>query len=367
MSARKGAALAAAALALCAPVLVGCSGGKPTPDLTPHVIAAADADPVRPIDGREGYKMSEFSSEPSDEEYRARIDELYTAVVIDGKKPIFAADDPVAAVYDAAIAMLDRYVLNEWYGTDDGAFKTVHTLHDLLAYDIAYDVELYDRYSNGEDIGDDPAFHIDGVFINRLAVCDGLSRAMSFLCAIEGIGCERVTGAYSGVAHAWNKVTIGGKRYNVDITADAANYSVNAGKLKKQLSHGFFMLSDETMRTFRPRLHDYDASENVALEDYDYYAEKTVTVGGSVFSATVRDAAALNRIFEAIDKSGRAVGKIELKLDFEEKINVNDGDMYATEIAEAYRKVKKADFSFTATSKPYFQYPNGVYLFMIYL
>ena len=40
--------------------------------------------------------------------------------------------------------------------------------------------------------------------------------------------------------------------------------------------------------------------------------------------------------------------------------------MYATEIAEAYRKVKKADFSFTATSKPYFQYPNGVYLFMIY-
>lgn len=366
MSARKIFAAATAALALTAPALIGCSGAKRTPDIMPHVVAAADAEPVRPIDGREEYRMSAFSASPSDAEYRARVDELYTAVVIDGKKPIFDAGDPVAAVYDAAIDMLDRYVLNEWHGTDDGAIKTVHTLHDLLAYEVTYDFALYDRYNSGDDIGDDPAFHIDGVFINRLAVCDGLSRAMSFLCAVEGIGCERVTGAYGGVAHAWNKVTIGGKRYNIDVTADTANYSVNDGKLEKQLSHGFFMLSDETMRTFRPRLHDYDATENVALDDYDYYADKTVAVGDLTFSATVRDAQTLCDIFDAIGSSGRAVGKIELKLDFPEKINVNDGDMYAAEIAAAYRKVKKADFTVTPTGKPYFQYPNGVYLFLIY-
>lgn len=372
MSARKklpvaaAAALAAAALAAAVLPIAGCTGAKPTPDLTPHVVAAGDAEPIRPIDGREEYKMSAFSAAPSDAEYRARVGELYTAVVIDGKKPIFETGDPVAAVYDAAMEMLDRYVLNDWRGTDDGAIKTVHTLHDLLAYEVTYDFALYDRYNNGEEIGDDPAFHIDGVFINGLAVCDGLSRAMNFLCAAEGIGCERVTGAYGGVGHAWNKVTIGGKRYNIDVTADAANYSVNDGKLEKQLSHGFFMLSDETMRTFRPRLHDYDATENVALEDYDHYADKTVTIGDKTFSATVRDAQTLCDIFDAIGSSGRAVGKIELKLDFPEKINVNDGDMYAAEIAAAYRKVKKADFTVTPTGKPYFQYPNGVYLFLIY-
>lgn len=347
--------------------LVGCGAKTPTADIQPHLISTPDSSPVRPIDGFESVELSTFSGTLSDEQYRDRVDELYSIVVDDGKKPIFKSDDPVKAVYDGAINILDKYILNKWQdGSESGERSIVHTIHDYLITNVTYDFELFDSSRNDENLKNNPAFYIDGVFLNGRAVCDGLARAVNFLCAIEGIESMRVTGSYASGPHAWNKVKIGGKWYNIDVTADSANYTVNGG-YEKQISHGFFMLSDDSMRRFQPQAHVFDTLDNIALEDYSYYADKTVTVGEAVYPSVISSQAMLNNLFADIYAQKRTIGKIEVQLSFPDKANINAADMYASEIAEAYRQIKDADFSITNSTRPYFQYPNGVYMFLIYL
>ena len=66
------------------------------------------------------------------------------------------------------------------------------------------------------------AFYLEGV-INGSAVCDGLSKAYSVMCAIEGIDCVRVTGKLKDAkeddpGHAWNKIQIMGEWFLSDST-----------------------------------------------------------------------------------------------------------------------------------------------------
>lgn len=344
----------------------GCSRRGNSPDITPHLITVPDASPERPVDSYEPVAMSAVVGALSEEDYRDRVEELYSIVVYDRKKPVFAPDDPVEPIYNAAVGVLDTYVLNDWHkGTEQ--IRIIHTVHDWLAYTIKYDMELYREFQSGNAvIESNPAFDIDGVFLNGLAVCDGLSRAFNFLCAIENIESLRVTGSYASVPHAWNKVKLDGKWYNVDVTADATEIFVGA-ESSKQLSHGFFMLSDETMRSFVPRLHNYEVQSWSALEDYDYYSGKMTAVGDVKFPSVITDQSVLNDLFEKISKQKGAIGKIEIKLDFSGKTDVNKGDMYAKEIAEAYSKLKNPDFVFDIDrNRPYIQYPNGVYTILMY-
>lgn len=353
--------------------LIGCSAKTSSPDIAPHLIAVPEADPERPIDGFESAELSALPAAAlTDEQYRARVDELYSTVVDFKKRPVFADNDPVKPIYDAAIAVLDAYILNAWHDGGDGEYRIAHTIHDYLVCYIDYDYALYNRYSAGESVDDDPAFGIDGVFLNKRAVCDGLSRAVSFLCAIEGIDSMRVTGMYIGEPHAWNKINVAGVWYNMDVTADAANYTVDGSAEKKQLSHGYFLLSDATFKTFSPTnsassAHVFEHQSVIADTDFDYYATGAVDVCGTAYPMTITSAGMLNSLFDEISKQKGAVGKIEVKLDFSGKEDVNLGDMYASEIAVAYGRLKDADFSVTATQKPYFRYPNGVYLFLMYL
>lgn len=366
-------AAAVGVFALLSVFLTACSGRGESPDLLPHLITTPDTDPIRPIDGFDTYEMSPFDGTLTGTVYRMRVKELYSAVVDRGSRPVFAANDPVKPVYDAAIAVLDRYVLNAWHGTADGAVRIVHTVHDYLISHVDYDFELYDAYNRGEVVGsDDPAFDIDGVFLNRRAVCDGLSRAVAFLCAVEDVECMRVTGSFAGTPHAWNKVKIDGKWYNIDVTADAANYTVEGsggGKYKKQISHGYMLLSDDTYLRFGPNgassAHVFERTVECNA-DHDYYKDLTVRIGGESYAVTVTSQSELNAIFSAISDEKGGVGKIELKLAFDGKVNVNDGDVYEAEIRSAYNKLKNPDFMFTDTQKPYFRYPNGVYIFLMY-
>ncbi len=351
-----------AVISVCA---VGCS--RFSPDLPPHLIPVGEATPVRPVDGREPYTMSPLPDKLDEAAYRARMDELYSAVVYDGLRPIFRDNDPAEAVYTAARRILDRYVSNEWHGSADGEYNIVHAVHDCLAYYVDYDFELYDAYKNGATaLSSDPAFHIDGVFLHGKAVCDGLSRAFEFLCALEGISSVRVTGSLASVPHAWNKVRIGGKWYNVDVTAAAAHYSVGGGEYRKQLSHGYFLLSDKTYAEFKAQSHVFAEQPFVATEDYDYYGGEQAEIGGETFPLVVTSRDGLTSLFEAVRKADKAVGKLEVRLDYGGYVQVNAADMYRDDIAAAYAALGNSDFRFHTDSVPYFRYPNGVYLFLFY-
>ncbi len=367
------AVLAAALLAV--PVLSGCSP-QPSEKLPAHLITTPDADPVRPIDSFETVELSSYTLPLSDEQYRYRIDELYRIIVDERKKPILSADDPVKPVYDAAVEVMNSYILNAWHTDENGNYKIVHTVHDWIAFYVDYDFDLYERFKTGETVDSDPAFDIDGVFLNKRAVCDGISRAMSFLCAIENIDCIQVTGTYIGDPHAWNRVKIDGKWYNVDVTADAANYSIKGEDgFYHEIAHGYFLLSDDTFRRFGPSgsggrgAHVFyvqpDPSMS-AVEDYDYYDGTYMSINGNAHALTVTSREELLKMFEDINKENGRVGKIEIKLAFADKGNVNDGDVYESELRDAYGKLDNPSFSFGANQKPYIRYPNGVYLCLMY-
>lgn len=358
-------AAAVAACALFAFPALACGNDGPSPDLPPHLISTPDASPRRPIDEREEQALSALSALDR-EGYRARVDELYAVVVYDGKKPVFCDNDPVRKVYDEARAVLDGFILNEWHDGAQGEFEIVHAIHDWLVAYVEYDFELYGSVGGDGSLTDDAAFFIDGVFLERRAVCDGIAQAFCFLCAIEGIESVRVTGAYASSPHAWNKVRLGGDWYNLDATADAAYYTVG-GELKKQISHGYMLLSDAAVSRFVPQSHIFTEGPCLADKDFDYFEGRTVRVGGTTFSATVKSESELNAIFAAVNDCDGAVGKLELKLDFANKTQVNSADMYFSEIYAAYELLDDPDFVFSGASHPYFRYPNGVYVFLMYI
>ncbi|MDE6474859.1 MAG: InlB B-repeat-containing protein [Clostridia bacterium] len=122
------------------------------------------------------------------------------------------------------------------------------------------------------------AFYLEGV-LNGSAVCDGLSKAYSVMCAIEGIDCIRVTGklkdAKEGDAgHAWNKIQIMGEWFLSDSTwgnrvvgvqneADVNYYEYVNGK--------YFLFTDYE----RSEIDNYNSdqySQYVADSQFNYYA-----------------------------------------------------------------------------------------------
>lgn len=312
--------------------------------------------------------LSELSQDLDEGGYRDRVDELYSVVVFDRKRPLFRGEsDPVKVIYDSAISILNGITANSWHGTDEGEYNTVHAVHDYLVCNVEYDFELYDRYGgtgeNSAELAYEHAFHIDGALVERVAVCDGLAKAFDFLCAIEGIESARVTGLLGSAPHAWNKVKLFGNWYNVDITADTANYSLD-GKMYKQLSHGYFLTSDRTVTEFKALPHSFSDPAHVAEYDRDFYGDKTVTLCGSEYKLEITSYTELENLFKAIGRDGK-VGKIEIKLSYPEKTDVNLADMYKDDIRRAYGVIKNADFGFSNGALPYFMYPNGVYLILI--
>lgn len=318
-----------------------------------------------PIDGFDEFEFPDVDGEISGEMYRERVELLYNTVVYDGKKPVLKEDDPVLPVYRAAHEFLSEYIDDCWT-EHERQINIVHTIHDYLIAHTDYDFSLYQSYlSGGSDYAADPAFFIDGVLLNGKAVCDGLARTFNFLCAMEGIKSVRVTGSFASNLHAWNKVEIDGQWYNVDVTADAVHYSVGDDNYK-QIAHGFMLVCDRTLKSFKPNGHDFVDTPFTADADIDSFSEDTVTIGQKSYARTVHSQAELNAIFAAVSDGKGAVGKLELKLDFAGKTQVNSADMYTTEIAEAYSKVKNPGFDLSGSTKPYFRFPNGVYLFLIY-
>lgn len=105
-------------------------------------------------------------------------------------------------------------------------FEKVKLLHDWIADNIRYDFEGY----LSRNLGDNSWA---GVLKNKKSVCAGYANLFDAMCGIAGIPCEVVSGFAKGYGydplgsvrpssnHAWNAVTIQGRKYLVDATWDS--------------------------------------------------------------------------------------------------------------------------------------------------
>ena len=166
-------------------------------------------------------------------------DELYLAVER-GVRPLPAAGSAADTVYDLARDVLRKICTDDM--TDE---QKAHAIYDWIMWKVAYDTPAT-RGSGGEDYS---AYYLEGVFADGktpiggvvyepYAVCDGMSKAYSLLCNMEGVPCVRVVGTAGSSAddaggHAWNKVFVNGGWYVVDCTWGDAVAAIDLGGFVK--------------------------------------------------------------------------------------------------------------------------------------
>ncbi len=135
---------------------------------------------------------------------------------------------------------LGQAVIDEIITSDMNEYQRVKAVYDYITANVDYD---YEAYLNEDYAGPEHQAPI-GALRDGTAVCGGFARTMELLCILADVDCIFVNGL-AGIEgyrdpeesrHAWNKVKIDDKWYNVDVTWDESG---NHGK------YYYFLVSDE--------------------------------------------------------------------------------------------------------------------------
>ncbi|MFI3229689.1 MAG: transglutaminase domain-containing protein [Bacillota bacterium] len=228
-------------------------------DNTNAIIAAAYGDGSRTdsatlnIDNIE-YTMSVSTS-----------NQLYYAVAM-GYQPVPVAGSAAETVYEAAREVLIRIIDDSM--TDA---EKILAIYDFLTLEVVYDYELaYASESNPLYEG----FYLEGVFVNGIAVCDGIAKAFTLLTMMEGIKSDKVIGyeTVSGVGHAWNMVVLDGEWYGVDATWGSVMIT---GSTEEVQTHYWLLTTDYIMSANHLTYGKYQATATTAANDV-YYSSYTI-------------------------------------------------------------------------------------------
>ncbi len=167
-----------------------------------------------------------------------------------------------------------KNIMREICDDDMTDLQKVEAIYDWLIINVCYDYAVaYPTTPLAKPSSQYKAFFIEGV-LEGAAVCDGLSKAYSVMCAIEGIDCVRVTGKLKGASesdagHAWNKVQLMGDWYlsdstwgNKAVSSDSRDY--------EYVSYEYFLFSD-AMREYGDNYESNEYKFYIADGEYDYY------------------------------------------------------------------------------------------------
>lgn len=153
---------------------------------------------------------------------------------------------------------MNNWVKNNMSQSDDDYTK-VKKIHDYIVDNTTYESNS-ETTPNGHSVYD-----VTGALLDKIAVCDGYSKAFHELAIKSGLESKRVSGdawndAYSG-PHAWNIVKVNGKWYHVDTTWD--DPLTPDGRPVK--TYDYFLKSDDYMA--KSRTWDRNKTPK-ALENY---------------------------------------------------------------------------------------------------
>lgn len=201
-----------------------------------------------------------------------------------GARPVPVAGSVAAELYGEARAVLTDIIYD---GMAD--YEKAQAIYEWLVMNVTYDeAVIASNVKLPEAIAYD-AFYLEGVFGSGRAVCDGISKAMTLLCRIEGIPCVRVVGA----DHAWNKVCVQGRWYIADATF--GDTGTKFGEVNYSfLSHRSFLVSESANARYG-EAENYTAPEYAASVDFGFYNDRTL--GG--VSLVVRSAADFLKLYRA--------------------------------------------------------------------
>lgn len=195
--------------------------------------------------------------------------QLYFAIA-EGYKPVPVEGSTAERIYDSARNVIYKVTTPEMSATDKAL-----NLYRWLSLNVVYDHKL-SADDAVENLDDNEAFYLEGVFDNRLAVCDGIAKAYAMLLRLDGIPAYKVCGtANDGMGHAWNKVLIDGGWVGADVTW--SNYGVSIGddvvERIELLSYDYFAVTDE----------DLDIAHNT----YGIYPSAVTSAGNYAYAVSI--------------------------------------------------------------------------------
>ena len=203
-------------------------------------------------------------------------------------------------------------------------------IYEWLILNVTYDGELLQLVSKNKNVKEYNGFYLEGVFLDKKAVCEGIAKAFACLANIEGIPCVIVEGYQTnnpkGVGHAWNKININGNWYIIDATSGG----IIVNEKFEILSYQYFLISENTMSL---KYKSNNFVELVCNNDYDYYNNFNYVNINKTTDFLIESQEELNELvkyFENIDSKNQT---IEFKVTFDFGKSISD------EIQKAYSKL----------------------------
>lgn len=187
--------------------------------------------------------VTHYATEPRGEGAKLPIDsltrtmvvtttnELYLAVAM-GYKPLFPdraeGEEPTIAevVYLKAREVLQTIISDKMTQQEKAL-----AIYEWLSINVTYDYKIVAvaGQTGYQDTTAYNCFYLEGVFIDKLAVCDGIAKAYNLLANMEGIVSTKIVGEASGIGHAWNTIFLDGKWYVVDATWGSESATIGSG------------------------------------------------------------------------------------------------------------------------------------------
>lgn len=223
-----------------------------------------DAFNVDTADLREVSPAFEAFSFDHPEYFYVDLNDIKMTIVSPGKGKVelryFYTPDETALRKNKIDAAIGRLLDNRDFAGAD-ALGRVRLIHDRLVRSVTYESNASVK---GMIIPD--ALTIEGVFLRGSAVCEGISKAVTYLGQKLGLDIPTVTGTATldgknHLPHAWNVVNIGGNYAHLDVTWD-----ITLSTPLKFTRYDYFCVPDVDMREdhafggFFPCAHDIGLS-----------------------------------------------------------------------------------------------------------
>ena len=233
-------------------------------------------------------------------------------LAMNGFRPVPEPGSMAETLYEEA-----REVLRGLISREMSDFQKIKAVYDWLTTEVRYDAAT--AYSSETYLVREQAYYLEGVFLNRCAVCDGKAKAAALLLNMLGIPCYRTTGVNEGGDHAWNMVCLEGKWYVLCTTYGQSDLSEELGYLVPNYS--MLLAGAETPYEWYPADKHREIEALLETEPYDIFGAMGETAGVDL---KIEDAAGLDALLAAAWEHGKAC-----KAEFE----------YAGEDAEGFQEV----------------------------
>ena len=301
-----------------------------------HVIYEQyDAIGVRQYPNTRGDSFNDFYIDTVNKTYKVSNSEQLYYCLEHGYRPIIDEENlELTSLYQKMKDVL-RLIISD----DMNDYDKALAIYEWLVMEVTYDKYVFDLVIGGTSASKYHCFYLEGVFNDKLAVCDGISKAYACLANMEGIPCVRVTGTGS-VNHAWNKICINNNWYVVDATS--------GGTIVNQefeiLTHSFFLVTDEYYKNFY--LEDGIYFNGIeAKGEFNYYKNYGYTYNQTENDFYCINVSEMTELLKWFASNCKSKNTCEMYIDFD------CGDSIKDELGIAQSNAKLYDISYMFDGK----------------